>query len=106
MNLNETVTKPVKRENSNTTHVTGVTASTGAHTNVSAGVQPAVKQSAFYNTQYKTGGKPGFFNNSDKMKIRQQQINNMIPPSSGGSNRFRTIGNTPGQSVDKNGNPN
>jgi len=101
VNLNETtVTKPVKRENSNTTHVTGVTASTGAHTNVS-NAQPAVKQSAFYNTQYKTGTKPGFFNNSDKMKMRQQQITNMVPPSSGGSNRFRTIGGTQNNTNEK-----
>ncbi len=33
VNLNDTITKPVKREGSNTTHVTGITASTAGTTN-------------------------------------------------------------------------
>ena len=58
VNLNDSVVKPVKRENSNTTnatHITGVTAST-------AGTQNTKNNAAFYNTQYKrNNGKGGFF---------------------------------------------
>jgi hypothetical protein len=59
VNLNDSVVKPVKRENSNTTHATGITAAT-ASTNNSNGA----KNSTFYNTQYNKGnnnGKGGFF---------------------------------------------
>ena len=51
VNLNDSVVKPVKRENSNTTnatHVTGVTASTAGTYNTLTN-----KNNAFYNTQYK-----------------------------------------------------
>ena len=76
--MNDSIVKPVKRENSNHTnhtHVTGVTASTaitgGSHNN-------QIKQnSAFYQTNYRVNGKGGFFpggndgkNNSDKTKLR------------------------------------
>ena len=52
VNLNDSVVKPVKRENSNTTnatHVTGITASTTGTHNTSGGQ----KNNAFYTTQYK-----------------------------------------------------
>ena len=86
VNLNDSnIAKPVKRENSNTTnatHITGVTAST-APSNPSNANQ-VVKQSAFYQTQYKTGQKGGFFPQNpdlqaqikgitEKQKLRQFQ---------------------------------
>lgn len=50
--------KPVRRENSNTTHVTGVTTSTA----VTNGVNVSNKNNAFYNTQYNgSGNQAGFF---------------------------------------------
>ena len=52
VDLNNPVTKPVKRENSNTTQVTGITASTAGSAGNNAAVQ-AIKNNAFYNTQYK-----------------------------------------------------
>jgi hypothetical protein len=58
INLGDKVTKPVKRENSNTsgaTGITGVTAST-APSNATA-----IKTQAFYQTQQKNGQKGGFF---------------------------------------------
>ena len=64
MNLNDSVVKPVRRENSNTTnttHITGVTAST-AVTHNTMGIK-----NNFYQTQYKTttngnvAAKGGFF---------------------------------------------
>jgi hypothetical protein len=60
VNLNDSVVKPVKRENSNTTNATGITAVTGAtaSTAVSGLTQNQLKNKAFYNTQY--NGK-GFF---------------------------------------------
>jgi hypothetical protein len=47
VNLNDSVAKPVKRENSNTTNATGVTAATA--TTYASGQN---KNMAFYNTQY------------------------------------------------------
>lgn len=59
VNLNDPVTKPVKRENSNTTNATGITAVTGATASTGvSGNQQNTKNKAFYNTQY--AGK-GFF---------------------------------------------
>jgi hypothetical protein len=60
VNLNDSVVKPVKRENSNTTnatHVTGITASTAGTQN------PPPKSTAFNTTQYKnsSGKQGGFF---------------------------------------------
>lgn len=53
--LNDSVVKPVKRENSNTTNATGVTASTAPSTQTK-------NNAAFYNTQYKVPGQTkGFF---------------------------------------------
>jgi hypothetical protein len=52
------VAKPVKRENSNTTHATGITAVTASTVNSHANG----KNAAFYNTQYNKGGNAkGFF---------------------------------------------
>ena len=80
VNLNDSIVKPVKRENSNATnhtYITGVTAST-AITGGSHAQQ--MKQNAFYQTQYRAGGKVGFFPSSmdngpkvysDKTKMRQ-----------------------------------
>jgi hypothetical protein len=56
VNLNDSVAKPVKRENSNTTNATGVTAVT-ASTMGSA----QNKNLAFYSTQYNKVGQKGFF---------------------------------------------
>jgi hypothetical protein len=56
VDLNSSVTKPVKRENSNTTnttHITGITASTMASVGQNPGAIAALKNNAFYNTQYK-----------------------------------------------------
>lgn len=99
VNLNESIVKPVKRENSNTTNATGVTAST-------AGTQGThVKVNAFYNTQYKTiQGKGGNFFpqtnaqipeeqvNSEQVKGRKHQhhINANVGGTAGGA-RFRSI---------------
>jgi hypothetical protein len=61
VNLNDSVAKPVKRENSNTTNATGVTAQTAA---TGSSIASQNKNSAFYNTQYNKangGGQKGFF---------------------------------------------
>jgi hypothetical protein len=52
VNLNDSVVKPVRRENSNTTHVTGITTSTAVTNPISN------KTNAFYYTQY---NQQGFF---------------------------------------------
>ena len=50
--------KPVKRENSNTTHATGITAATASTVNSQGGAA----KTAFYNTAYNKGGNgKGFF---------------------------------------------
>ena len=60
VNLNDSVMKPVKRENSNTTHATGITAATASTVNSQGG--GAAKTTAFYNTAYNKGGNAkGFF---------------------------------------------
>lgn len=103
VNLNDSVIKPVKRENSNTTnatHITGITASTAGTHNT--------KNGAFYNTQYKNG--KGFFqaSNANNSNINdaasaEQSVNNSshhgrpiatsgtdgVHPKTGG--RFRSI---------------
>lgn len=57
VNLNDSVVKPVKRENSNTTNATGITGITAS----TAGTTNTKHNAAFYNTQYKGGNKGGFF---------------------------------------------
>ena len=59
VNLNDSVVKPVKRENSNTTNATGVTGITAS----TAGTTNTKHNAAFYNTQYKGSGaaKGSFF---------------------------------------------
>lgn len=58
VNLNDSVMKPVKRENSNTTHATGITAATASTVNSQGGAA----KTAFYNTAYNKGGNgKGFF---------------------------------------------
>lgn len=58
VNLGDSVVKPVKRENSNTTHATGITAATASTINS----HNTNKTAAFYNTQYNKGGAgKGFF---------------------------------------------
>ena len=52
VNLNDSVVKPVRRENSNTTHVTGITTSTAVTNPISN------KTNALYYTQY---NQQGFF---------------------------------------------
>jgi hypothetical protein len=61
VNLNDSVVKPVKRENSNTTNATGVTAQTAATASTITSTEN--KNNAFYNTQYNKGGsgQKGFF---------------------------------------------
>lgn len=59
VNLNDSTNQPVKRENSNQTHITGVTTST-AVTGASNVVQQ-LRNHAFYQTQQKFG--KGFFQN-------------------------------------------
>lgn len=72
VNLNDSIVKPFKRENSNTTnatHTTGVTSNT-------AGTQNT-KNGAFYNTQY---NKQGFFNNKNH---KQHSVeNSSVDPNS------------------------
>lgn len=107
VDLNNPVTKPVKRENSNTTQVTGITASTAGSAGNNAAVQ-AAKNNAFYNTQYKGQKGATFFpatgqpdiskGNSDKIKGRQQYMQTMVSPTaadkpSSVNSRFRSIQN-------------
>ena len=109
VNLNDSVIKPVKRENSNTTNATGITAVTGAtaSTAVSGATQNQLKNKAFYNTQY--NGKGFFPQTKDKNSHNG-------PPGTAGSikdnngARFRSINatgtaqtsghNSPNQSID------
>ena len=92
VNLNDSVVKPVKRENSNTTNATAVTGAT-ASTGVSGLTSNQIKNKAFYNTQY--NGK-GFFPQS------KDKNNQNGPPGTAGSikdsmgGRFRSINPTAG----------